>query len=87
MQSGPVPAAARPARSPIAARPGGVAGRGSPGWSMTETMHKTPLELLTVERVAGLLSCSQRYIYDQVKAGRLVGTKLGRSVKISRQNL
>jgi excisionase family DNA binding protein len=42
--------------------------------------------MLTVERVAGLLSCSQRYVYDQVKAGRLVGTKLGRSVKISRQN-
>ncbi len=53
---------------------------------MTETMHD-PLELLTVERVAGLLCCSQRYVYDQVKAGRLVGTKLGRSVKISRQNL
>ena len=52
---------------------------------MTETMHD-PLELLTVERVAGLLSCSQRYIYDQVRAGRLVGTRLGRSVKISRQN-
>ena len=53
---------------------------------MTETLHD-PLELLTVERVAGLLCCSQRYVYDQVKAGRLVGTKLGRSVKISRQNL
>jgi excisionase family DNA binding protein len=53
---------------------------------MTETMHD-PLELLTVERVAGLPCCSQRYVYDQVKAGRLVGTKLGRSVKVSRQNL
>ncbi len=53
---------------------------------MTETMHD-PLELLTVERVAGLLCCSQRYVYDQVKAGRLVGTKLGRSVKVCRQNL
>ena len=49
---------------------------------MTETVHD-PLELLTVARVAGLLS----YIYDQVRAGRLVGTRLGRSVKISRQNL
>ena len=53
---------------------------------MTETLHD-PLELLTVERVAGLLCCSQRYIYDQVRAGRLVGTRLGRSVKISRHNL
>ncbi len=53
---------------------------------MTQTTHD-PLELLTVERVAGLLCCSQRYVYNQVKAGRLVGTKLGRSVKISRQNL
>lgn len=53
---------------------------------MTETMHD-PVELLTVERVAGLLCCSQRYVYDQVKASRLVGTELGRSVKVSRQNL
>jgi excisionase family DNA binding protein len=53
---------------------------------MSETAHD-PLELLTVERVAGLLCCSERYVYNQVKAGRLVGTRLGRSVKISRQNL
>lgn len=53
---------------------------------MTETVHD-PLELLMVEPVAGLLSCSQRYVYDQVRAGRLVGTRLGRSVKLSRQDL
>jgi len=56
-------------------------------WRSPKRPLHDPLELLTVERVAGLLCCSERYVYNQVKTGGLVGTRLGRSVKISRQNL
>lgn len=46
-----------------------------------------PQELLTVQRVAQLWSCSERHVYNQVYAGKLKATKVGRAMRFSRANL
>lgn len=43
-----------------------------------------PQEQLSISQVAGLLQCSERWLYGKVREGELKATHLGRAVRISR---
>lgn len=43
-----------------------------------------PLELLTVDDVAGLLKVKKSWIYDQVSVGSLPGVKIGHHLRFRR---
>jgi excisionase family DNA binding protein len=48
---------------------------------LIETLEKRQ-SLLTVEELAGLLSCSVKTIYKQIKAGRLPAIRFGSCVRL-----
>lgn len=46
-----------------------------------------PQQQLSIPQVAGLLQCSERWLYGKIRAGELRATHLGRAVRVSRGNL